>query len=240
MTTTTSPPAADQDAVTLVITACNRPGLLVHTLQGFVKWNTYPIKEAIIVEDSGRQGINDFAPFLCPFPVRLVYNEQNIGQTRSIDRAYSMVRTPYIYHCEEDWLHTRPGFIEQSLEVLKKDPKVFMVWLRRDSPHPVEMVNRGGYYYMSNNFSYPCHKRQKTIRWYGIAWNPGLRRTADCMLFHPYAEKVKPIEIPERDITEYDVNVAYGEAGFRGATLLDPLAFVHHIGWGHHVPRVTD
>ena len=61
--------------VTLFVTACNRPDLLKITLETFQKYNTYPIKEAIIIEDSGLQGINDFAKDILTCPCILLYNE---------------------------------------------------------------------------------------------------------------------------------------------------------------------
>jgi hypothetical protein len=51
--------------VTLFITSCGRPDLLKITLESFIKYNTYPIKEAIICEDSGINGIIDLRiPFV--------------------------------------------------------------------------------------------------------------------------------------------------------------------------------
>jgi len=38
--------------VSLVITSCGRFDLLERTLDSFFKYNTYPIKEVIITEDS--------------------------------------------------------------------------------------------------------------------------------------------------------------------------------------------
>jgi hypothetical protein len=38
--------------VTLVITSCNRIDLLKKTIASFERFNTYPIKKAIIIEDS--------------------------------------------------------------------------------------------------------------------------------------------------------------------------------------------
>jgi GT2 family glycosyltransferase len=40
-------------SVTLVITTHNRTDLLEKTLITFFKYNTYPIKKVVIVEDSG-------------------------------------------------------------------------------------------------------------------------------------------------------------------------------------------
>lgn len=44
--------------VTLVITSCNRFDLLKKTIESFSRNNTYPIREVIIIEDSGNFDIN--------------------------------------------------------------------------------------------------------------------------------------------------------------------------------------
>jgi hypothetical protein len=59
-----------------------------------------------------------------------IYNGKNIGQIESIDVAYSHVTTPFIFHCEDDWEFYDVGFIEKSLEVFAKDPKVVTITLR--------------------------------------------------------------------------------------------------------------
>jgi hypothetical protein len=116
--------------VTLFLTACNRPDLLQITLTSFVKYNTYPIKEAIIMEDSGLKGINDFAIELLPFPCTIIYNEKRIGQIKSIENGARFIKTDYVFHCEEDWEFYDSGFIEKSLEILESNNKISLVKLR--------------------------------------------------------------------------------------------------------------
>ena len=55
----------------------------------------------MIVEDSGDRQISDV---LASFDVRfeLLINVPPRGQMASIDRVYSGVHTPYIFHCEDD------------------------------------------------------------------------------------------------------------------------------------------
>jgi hypothetical protein len=90
------------EEITLFITACNRPDLLKITLESFVKYNTYPIKEAFIIEESGIQNINDFAYDILPYPCKLIYNPKKIGQMKSIEKGIQYITTPYTFHCEED------------------------------------------------------------------------------------------------------------------------------------------
>ena len=66
--------------VTLVITACGREALLRRTLESFREFNTHPVSECILIEDSGRAGCNEHLKPLLPFPVRTLYNPRNLGQ----------------------------------------------------------------------------------------------------------------------------------------------------------------
>ena len=73
--------------VTLVITSCNRFDLLKKTLESFSKNNTYPIKEIIIIEDSGNPKIRNIIPNQWLDNTKLIINEKNLGQIKSIDLA---------------------------------------------------------------------------------------------------------------------------------------------------------
>jgi hypothetical protein len=223
--------------VTLVITSCNRPFLLKPTLESFMKYNTYPIKECIIIEDSGLQGINDFTKeTLKEIPLKLIYNEKNLGQLKSIDIAYSQVKTEYIFHCEEDWEFIEYGFIEKSMKLLSLDEKIFTVWLRPyncTSGHPIIEMKELSYNIMKKDFSY--YDKGVKYTWYGITFNPGLRRTDVCLKYHPYSE-IKKYESSDTG-GEYSVNVAYGKDGFYSVIDKKPSGYVKHIGWNYHIRR---
>ena len=232
------------DEVTLVITSCNRSTLLARTLASFVSNNTYPIASTLIIDDSGVVGCNETAiePYKSVLKITSIYNPVNLGQIQSIDKVYSYVRTRWIFHCEEDWCFLQPGFIEKSLRVFQENPdeKIYTVWLRphaRTSGHPIELDSLGrGYYAMKRDFSY----EDKGVRytWGGITFNPGLRRTADCLLFHPYSHRCETmISGGKPYVGEYTVNKAYVGAGYSAMILADPRGHVDHIGEGYHIPR---
>ncbi|MEI9805488.1 MAG: glycosyltransferase [Pseudolabrys sp.] len=154
------------EQITLVLTSCGRLNLLQQTLQSFVKFNTYPIAQAIIIEDSGKLDLRASLGMELPFPVKIIQNETNLGQIKSIDVAYAQVETPYIFHCEDDWEFFKPGFIEASLDILEQDPKVICVWLRAyddTNDHPIERLAHGRYNYMALNYD---------RLWHGFTFNP--------------------------------------------------------------------
>jgi glycosyltransferase involved in cell wall biosynthesis len=235
-----------EDEVTLAITSCNRPHLLDKTLESFVKMNTYPIKETIIIDDSGIIGCNDEVLIKYPsLKITSLYNKKNIGQVESIDKLYSYVRTKYIFHCEEDWAFLQPHFIEKSMNVFLDNPdeKIYTIWLRphhSTSGHPIirDNLNRG-YYSMKKDFSY-IDKGIPYV-WGGITFNPGLRKTADCLKFHPYSLTCEKMVAHGKEyIGEYTINKKYVEDGYYAMILDDPRGHVDHIGWDHHIKRFWD
>ena len=231
-----------EHAVTLVITSCHRPHLLACTLASFVEQNTYPIERTLILDDSGQVGCNEeaVAPYREMLRITTLYHETNQGQIAAIDRLYSYVRTPWIFHCEEDWVFLQPQFIEKSMRVFEENPQeqIYTVWLRPQrftSDHPIEWDDQGrGYHEMSRVFSYLY--LGETYTWCGVTFNPGLRRTRDMWRFHPYALRCDKETLSGR-VGEYSVNARYREAGYYSMILDDPAGYVDHIGGGEHIKR---
>jgi hypothetical protein len=221
--------------VTLVITSCGRFDLLKQTLVSFFKFNTYPIYECILIDDSGNVIDLDFLKEYIPVPTKFIINEKNIGQIQSIDKAYAEVTTPYIFHCEDDWEFFKSGFIEESFNILNTDPSVVTVWLRShqdtmDHPIESEMIKTptAEYYYLECNYK---------GKWHGFTLNPGLRRLSDCMRFHPYNSlDVKIAKKKKWILGEVDLSIYYYDAGYRGAITKDIDGYVRHIGWKQHIP----
>ena len=81
--------------ITLVLTSCNRPNELTKTLYSFFKYNTYPIKKIIIIDDSGIK--NCIQNWLKEIPDNIkqtiIYNEKNIEKKLTIDKANSLLNS---------------------------------------------------------------------------------------------------------------------------------------------------
>ena len=94
--------------VTVVLTSCGRLDLLTKTIESFNKFNTYPITKFIFIDDSGdikfkKKANKILTSLLKKYDYSLIFNENRQGQIKSVDYAYSMVETPYIFHLEDDW-----------------------------------------------------------------------------------------------------------------------------------------
>lgn len=218
--------------ITVVIISCGRFDLLKRTLDSFVKFNTYPIKEFIVVDDSGDKEVQyEIGLYLVEKLPTVTYlkNETNIGQVRSIDKAYAEVKTPYIFHGEDDWDFYREGFIEKSLAILEANPKIMQVWLREHydtNGHPIESE-----VYTSGIASYKMVSLYFQNVWHGFTWNPGLRRLADYKLVAPFSAFIG--ENTFNALTECHVGQKFFGLGFRSVILTE--GYVKHIGYGQQV-----
>ncbi len=118
-----------KDKVSFVLTSCGRTDLLDPTLESFFKFNSYKLEKLYLIEDSINQDVYDHIKKKWEKKLELIFNEKKKGQIQSIVDTYSKINTPYIFHCEDDWVYTRKNFIEDSLKILKTDEKIIQVWL---------------------------------------------------------------------------------------------------------------
>ncbi len=210
----------DRD-ITFVLTSCGRFDLLRRTLASFFEHNDAKIKKYIIVEDSGDAHVRDVLDEFPEVEFDLLINRPKCGQLWSIDLAYEQVRTPYIFHCEDDWLFTRPGFIAPALTLLEDFPDIVQVLVRdpaderRGMRAPLETHKDISFYAPSpaDNSNAYCY-----------SFNPGLRRLADYQKLGPFRLLLE----------EENVSARARQMGFRMARLEN--GGVRHIGRHRHRP----
>lgn len=162
--------------LTVVLTSCRRHDLLVKTLGSFFASNDYPVHEFIIIEDSDVESIQEIAGLYPQHPLRFVVNGTNIGQHRSIDKAYALVTTPYILHLEDDWIFPVPGVVTKAMRVLKENDDLLLVSLRTDKDMP------------NNIRRLPVTQHPAAFRkvgpllhhvWFSFTFNPTVKRLSD-------------------------------------------------------------
>ncbi|MCI8209327.1 hypothetical protein AUC61_07240 [Pseudomonas sp. S25] len=179
---------SESSDITLVVTSCGRFDLLKRTLETFDRFNTAPIRSVLITEDSGDAQVEACIPeHWRPF-TRFIINNPKLGQMRSVDAAYELIETSWVFHCEDDWDFYRPGFIEESMTLLENDPQALQVWLRSFN-HDLQI--HSPYIYLNEREvfqSIPFYKLgSHKPEWQGFSFNPGLRRLVDYKQHAPYA-----------------------------------------------------
>ena len=229
-----------QDGVSVVVTSCGRQDLLEITLDSFLRHNTYPIAEFIIVEDGDGEINRTLVEKYRSLPFRWLATGKRVGQVAAIDMAYRAIRTQFIFHCEDDWEFFAPGFVEKSLAVMRLNYSVLQVWVRAQNDtnrHPLinyTLLAEGIPYYLLRHH----HDARDWGTWHGFSWNPGLRRWRDYVLLGSF-ETLDPGTNKETWRVESDASSFYQRHGFYAAILADNggNGYVRHIGGGRRVPR---
>lgn len=172
--------------VTVVIASCGRLAGLRRTISSLLAANDYPVDRWVLVEDSGdwRMAASLIEEFGDVFDI--LVNKRRMGQLFSLDKAYSVVETDYIFHVEDDWVFNGiPHFIRDSVSVLAHEPRAFTVHLCNTSfLYPIDdfaEVTPEAVEYHRIMASNPEAKTNpgKHIRAYSFTFHPGLRRKSD-------------------------------------------------------------
>lgn len=213
------------NAVSLVVTSCGRVDLLQRTIDSFLRHNTYPIVQSILIEDSCDASVHErvLSTLGATFDL-ILFNESKLGQIKSIDRAYSYVESNYIFHCEDDWYFTRPGFIEDSLSILEQNDDSVTVWLRDRKEFAAGRISSHRHA-TGQGVAYRDINAEADPDWHGFTFNPGLRRLADYKRIAPFAHIGH----------EYEINKRYYELGYHAAILEQPAT--RHTGWQRSVRK---
>lgn len=215
---------SNESDITLVVTSCGRLDLLKRTLESFDRFNTAPIREVFITEDAGDEGVRAVIPSHWKDHTTIFVNRPKLGQLASIDLAYGQVKTPYIFHCEDDWEFYRPAFVEDSRRVLEQRPDILQVWLRN---YVYDLSVHSPYIHLGEREivdGVPCYPfTSDKPEWQSFSLNPGLRRLKEYQLCAPYAgfggEKALSRRYSQLNLT---------------AVMLEGDA-VLHTGFGEHV-----
>ena len=226
--------APDDRRVTAVVTSCGRHDLLERTLRTFFELNTHAETRMIVVEDGDKDPPQALKEAFSRRPIQWINTGGRVGQIQAIDLAYSRVRTPYVFHMEDDWIFVRPAFIEKSLAILQAEPLCLQVWIKGRPGrrgHGAYEIDRA-----SGEVSWrPVIKDRKNV-WHGFSFNPGLRRIRAYRLLGSFGEVAERAR-GKAATAEAQLSEIYASVGFFAALIWedDGAAFVEHIGVDRHV-----
>jgi GT2 family glycosyltransferase len=218
------------EKVSAIFFSCRRLHLLKQTVDAFIRSNTYPIEEIIIVNDSGDKAIHQQLKKQYPDHT-LICHPENVGLIKSIDLSYPHIKSPYIFHCEDDWCCIgKGGFIEQSLAIMQELEAIEEVWLKDYNGHPIEegYYSAGGVMFRLIQDNYQKGMNGfNNFAWHGFTTACGLKRMSDYRKVAPYSEIKWEGTIWHR---EQAIGEKYHDLGYRTAILNDE--YVQNIGYG--------
>ena len=193
-----------KEKMSLVLTSCGRVELLNRTLESFFKFNDFPLVNLYLTEDSVDKNVYKEITKKWSGKIKFLFNKEKKGQIQSIVDAYKLINTPYVFHCEDDWVYTRKGFIEDSLKILDFDEKIIQVWLEsKESASRLDVFKYGPL------LSHKGIKFRKVYckegwEWGYFSFRPGVKRMKDYRLIGGY----------EKHKNELDIGVSYKKLGY--------------------------
>jgi hypothetical protein len=185
----------DQGPVTLCLTSAGRPDLLQKTLSTLLIANAPSFQEIIIIDDFASEECAQVVRRLCP-EAKLLLNQIRLGQLRSVDRMYQLVRTPFIFHCEDDWEFDPIPVVADCFKALAGVCNASVVCVRAlDDLNPEALKEAmlteidGSRFWIRSITARPI--------WNGFTFNPGLLRRSLWEEYGPYETYPREAAISE-------------------------------------------
>ena len=155
--------------ITLCLTIGKRPELLHQTLTSLLA--KYHFENVIAINDFGDKETNDVFLDLCPHGI-LLNQENHIGHHRAVDKMYQYVTTDYIFHCEDDWYFDSELNIASYIELLKTDPHITSVCLRKILDFPFSDEDLVKVEYLDTRPVKAAKLTDLHEQWHGYTFNP--------------------------------------------------------------------
>jgi len=215
----------DSDTTTFVL-SCNRLDVLAKTLQSFFDTQDY-VTKMVIVDDSAESGVfenlveeyGDICDVIC-FP-------RNRSQWWAMDFMVSYCDSEYIFYLEDDWEFIRPGYLNQSKQILQKYRDVGVVdtsW-RTFEFQGIDSYEKG----LVDDMFYwkrPWKITDGHLAWHCWVGSPNLRRRDDLIMLGRV----------EKWHNEWNIDRKFTALGFKGVYLNGEYS--RHLG--DHCSRMAD
>lgn len=161
-----------QDRLTFCMTMGRRPDLLDQTLQSLTGLAEMPVRA---VNDFGDEATNDI--FRSYFPQgTLLCPDARLGHHKAVDWLYGEVKTPYIFHNEDDWLFSRTDFLEDAIALLEADATIASVCFRDTEDFGFDEGERRAI--SNHDLNGIRYRRLDALhdQWHGYTFNPHVAR----------------------------------------------------------------
>lgn len=195
--------------IDLCLTIGRRPSLLRQTLESLLHRANF--NQIITINDFRDEETNDVFKELCPTGILINLNEQ-IGHHRAVDLMYSKVNSPYIFHCEDDWLFNYDLMLTESIELLKGNKNIGSVCLRTIEDSNLNSQDKSKA--LAQEFNGIKFYRLDGLhdQWHGYTFNPHVTSLSQWKEFGPYSVFKKERHI-SRKLRSTGTFVAYLQPG---------------------------
>ncbi len=201
--------------ITLTLTIGRRPELLAQTLESLLPKAKF--SDIIAINDFRDEETNAVFREYCP-DGELIVPPHQLGHHRAVDLMYEKVRTPFIFHCEDDWLFDAQPDIGSAIMLLKERQDISSVCFRKTEDFQLDASEAARIPAVTvDGITY---QRLDVLhgQWHGYTFNPHLTSIEYLRLIGGFSRFRKERHV-SRHLRQLGRHVAYYEPGA-----------CHHIG----------
>jgi hypothetical protein len=198
-----------ENKISLCLTIGRRPNLLRETLNTLLHRANF--NQIIAINDFRDKETNDVFKELCPTGILLNLNKQ-LGHHRAVDLMYSKVSSPYILHCEDDWLFNSDLMLSESIKLLQGNKNIGSVCLRTIEDSNLNSQDKSKALAQEFNGIKFCRLDGLHEQWHGYTFNPHVTSLSQWKEFGPYSAFKKERHI-SRKLRSTGTFVAYLQPG---------------------------
>lgn len=121
--------------VTVTVTTCKRLDLFTQTMNSFINCceDIDMVDEWICVDDNSSTEDREKMQKLYPFFKFYMKDQSSKGHPQSMNIIKSMVKTPFVFHMEDDWkFFDKRRYVSECLDVLADNPKIGQCLLNKN------------------------------------------------------------------------------------------------------------
>lgn len=214
------------DRITLCLTIGKRPEELRQTLTSLLA--LYPFKHIIAINDFGDRETSEVFKALCPQGMLIDLGHQ-VGHHRAIDEMYRYVKTPYIFHGEDDWLFDGLPDLEKVFQLLEQR-EIVGVCLRKISDFSFgdeDLKRIEGFESQGLKLARLTALHEQ---WYGFTFNPSIIKRETYQAIAPLSRFQKERHL-SRLFRQEGRYVAYFQEGFCSHIGFESVANQPKVGW---------
>jgi hypothetical protein len=161
------------ELVTLCLTIGKRPDLLKRTLDSLLC--TVEFKHIVAINDFRDEATNEMFKRICP-KGQLISLDHQLGHHKAVDHMYRSISTPYVLHCEDDWVFDKSVELSNAMKLLDSNPNISQVCLRKISDFQLPEDARARIVNCQDNGINYFRLDRLHPQWHGYTFNPHLAK----------------------------------------------------------------
>lgn len=159
--------------ITLCLTIGLRPDLLRKTLTSLS--SCWQVGKVIAINDFRDAPTNQAFKEIFPNG-HLISLDRQLGHHAAVDQMYRLVDTPYVFHCEDDWLFDQPIDFSGAMRLLNEKSDISQICLRKISDFNFASADKEKITSLHHSGVDYCMLHNLHPQWYGYTFNPHLMK----------------------------------------------------------------